>query len=171
MASLVDAASALRAQTAQAPQGELARSALLVCRVGGTLLAFEADKVQAILESRPAEPVPHTPPHVSGVITFGEGALAVVDLARFLNLAAGAPERSDLALERVVVLADGGLQAGLRCEKVAGILEHLGDLPAPRGVLQGERLTPYLVAELTDAQGVVGVLSAAALLEALKVKA
>ena len=175
MSSLVDAAEALRAQTTRAPAAEQVRTALLVCRVGGAWLAFEAEHVQAILEARAPAPVPQTPPHVLGVISHGEGALAVVDLAAFLHLGnshdlrAGPSEA--MALERIVVVAANGLQAGLLCNNVSGEREVTGTLPAPRGVLQGERLTPFLVAELPEAEGVVGVLATAPLLEALRVKA
>lgn len=175
--SLVEAAEALRAQTAQAPAAERGRTALLVCRVGGTWLAFEAAHILAILETRAPSPVPHTPPHVLGVISHGEAALAVVDLAAFFHLdAQRAPEASRsagevLGLERIVVVSAGGLTAGLRCERVAGVREVAGALPSPKGVLQGERIAPFLVAELAESEGVIGVLETASLLEALRVKA
>ncbi|HEY3447909.1 MAG TPA: chemotaxis protein CheW [Myxococcales bacterium] len=175
--SLVDAAEALRARAAQAPAAERGRTALLVCRVGGAWLAFEAAHVQAILETRLPSPVPHTPPHVLGVISHGEAALAVVDLAAFFRLDAQRPPEAArsagevLGLERIVVVSAGGLTAGLRCEKVAGVREVAGALPAPRGVLQGERIAPFLVAELAEPEGVIGVLETVALLDALRVKA
>ncbi|MGC4113813.1 MAG: chemotaxis protein CheW [Myxococcales bacterium] len=158
--SLVDAAETLRAQAAQAPAAERGRTALLVCRVGGAWLAFEASHVQAILETRAPSPVPHTPPHVLGVISHGESALAVVDLASFFRLdgerAGGESARNAgeaLGLERIVVASAGGLTAGLRCEKVAGVREVGGAFPPPHGVLQGERIVPFLVAELPRARG------------------
>jgi len=170
--SLVEAGQAARAEAqAQVPTEKQGSTALLVCRVGGTWLALEAEYVQTIMDVSPAVPVPHTPRHILGVISHGDGALAVVDLAVWLHLDGGAAS-SDLSTHgRIVVVRVGDLQAGLSCEKVAGVREVVGAWPQPKGVLQGERLNEFLVAELHEPEGTIGVLEMGRLLEALRVKA
>ncbi|MBI5547776.1 MAG: chemotaxis protein CheW [Deltaproteobacteria bacterium] len=144
---------------------------LLACRVGETSLAFPAEQVEEILEDRPAARVPHAPEHIGGIVSWGEGSLAVVDLARFLHLGApSSPGDDTQARARIVVVTAGGLQAGLRCAKVLGIVDASRVLQVRPDTLQGERLAPFLRSEVSGPDGAIGVLDVAALLESLRVR-
>jgi chemotaxis signal transduction protein len=124
----------------------------LLVSVGGRRFAVPACAVQAVSELPPVAAVPFSPPWLRGLARVAGGAVAVVDLARLLALAAaGAPAAApaaapgdDQAVREtllVVRTSDASLDGGLAVRGIARLVAlpgMPGRPPAP-GELDGCR--------------------------------
>ena len=103
--------------------------------------------------------VPGTPPWVAGVCNWRGRILGVLDLRLLLDVT---PDDGSAGDRRLVVLSRQGISAGVLAERVEGVLDvdperlepALLTLPAEAGAL--------LEGQVTDADGPVGVVDAAA---------
>lgn len=133
-------------------------------------LALPADAVEAVISSEAPTPIPIAPDHIEGVRLYGDNVIAVVNLARFLRLPEASASNGDAGFSRTLVVAAGGLRAGLICDRAAGVYQaDEAALEAPR-VLTGEQLLRFLSAEVDTPRGRAGLLDGAALLEAVRVR-
>jgi len=142
---------------------------LFVFQVAATLLAVDAQQVDAVLPEAEMTPVPCTPPYVLGLVPYGESTLPIIDPARFLELGveSAAP---DGVSRRVVVLSSGALCAGLLCERAAGVVLVERAARQPATVLTGGRLGDFLQAEFETAEARVGLIEVASLLDAARIR-
>jgi purine-binding chemotaxis protein CheW len=141
---------------------------LVVFTVMGVDLAVRAAAVTSVSASENHTPLPGAPPHILGLVTNGDRIVALVDLARFLELPVVDDPNDDALFYRTLFVRAGEMEAGLRCNRARGLrLIDADQLREPK-VLQGSRLAPFLDSEL-DGDKIVGVLNLPALLEAAAV--
>lgn len=132
----------------------------VIVRLGGERFALPMDAVAEVGRMPALTRVPGTPPWVAGVANWRGRILGVVDLRVLLGVLDRAGERGDS--ERVVVLNRSSVSVAVIAERVEGVLDideeqlepPLLTLPAEAGSL--------LVGQITDDDGPVGVMDAAA---------
>ncbi len=147
---------------------------LFVFVLADTRLALPASNVRSIDSVQPPINLPHSPPHILGLIPHGDGALPVVDLAHFLNLqaeSAGEDDDGSEAQQRMMVIQQDDMNVGFLCRQVLGVRTvQEGDLEPPR-LLTGGRLGEFIRHELTEDDFAIGVLDLKLLLDAARVRA
>lgn len=129
----------------------------VVVRLGGGRFALPMDAVAEVGRTPGVTRVPGTPAWVRGVTNWRGRILGVLDLRDLLGL-----PPADLGEGRLVVLSRNGSMVGLLAERVDGVIDvdvealepALLTLPAEAGAL--------LEGQLTDDNGPVGVVDAAA---------
>lgn len=149
--------------------GELERS-LVIISIYRVMLAVPAELVVSVSAVPSPTPLPGAPAHILGLVASGERALPLVDLE--VMLAIRGDEPIDPLFRRVVFVRAPALEAGLVCHRARGLVSVPGSALEEPSVLQGERLRPFLEAEVSGQAGVVGVvgvLDIAAVLEAAAV--
>lgn len=119
-------------QGTNAPTETDGRRGLFVFRVGATWLAVPADRVETVIQTPRPTPLPMVPPHVLGLVPYGQEALAIFDLASFLGMGQALSEEGT-GYSRVLVLSTGTLKAAVPVAAAAGVAEVAPDaLRAPR---------------------------------------
>jgi chemotaxis signal transduction protein len=141
--------------------------ALFALRLGADLLLAPVDTVVAVLATEAATPLPRVPPHVLGLVNHDHRALAVLDLARFLERSAPSDARADLP--RTVVLRAGGLTVGVPVSAALGVVSVPAAGVKPVSGAFGPRVSGFLKGECETRHGVGGWLDVGALLEAARV--
>lgn len=150
------------------PVDPAAERGLIVISVHGVTLGVPAEVVTSVSAVGSPTPLPGAPPHILGLVAAGERALPLVDLETLLAIGSGGAAVDPL-FRRTLFVTAAELEAGLVCHRARGLISVPGSDFGEPLVLQGERLRPFLQAEV-EAQGrVVGVLDVAALLEAAAV--
>ena len=146
-------------------------------RVGATRLAIPADFVEEFVAADAVYLVPLTPPHVLGLMNYRGHALPVIDLGAFLSLcddgalrsADGTEADDDRPVARVVVVSTAGMELGIRCDGITGIVELApSELTRPE-VAWGERLREFAMGEALQGGALVVALDLPRLLEAARV--
>ena len=98
--------------------------------------------------------IPGLPGWVPGVTTWRGRVLAVIDLASLLDPAAGSGG------SRVVVIDVEGVEVGLRCTGVVGVLELDTEAVQPVAAGTGGQAEPLLAGHVVDESGPVVILDA-----------
>lgn len=129
----------------------------VVVRLGGGRFALAMDAVAEVGRAPHVTRVPGTPAWVEGVANWRGRILGVLDLRSLLGLPEG-----DAAHGRLVVLARGGSAVGLLAERVDGVLDVDPAALEPALLTLGAEAGALLEGQLTDDNGPVGVLDAAA---------
>lgn len=142
---------------------------LVLFSIHGVALAVRAEAVSSISMVGSPTPLPGAPPHIIGLVAAGERALPLVDLETLLGIGGEGRTSVDPLFRRTLFVAAGDLEAGLVCHRARGLISITGDAFGEPAVLQGERLRPFLSAEIEARGDVVGVLDVPALLEAAAV--
>lgn len=149
---------------------------LLVVRAGELWLGLPAHVVDQLHPVPPMTPVPLAPAHVLGLAILRGEVTPVLDLERFLELeeapAAATQDQwlGGAAARRVAVISAGGMQAGLLCNEVRGIVPVRAPSQPGLKVARGRRLEKVASGELSTEGGVLVVLDPARLLDEARVK-
>ena len=138
-------------------------------RVRGVRLVVPSACVAGVIAFDAPTRVPRTPPHILGLLPYGDGALAVVDLALFLDIGATSDSHDGLTTRRVVVTRHGELEAGLLCDQTHGVLGFESSSLEPPSVLKAGRLAEFVSWEFDDTTSRVGLLDVVSVLEKARV--
>ncbi|HTS74983.1 MAG TPA: chemotaxis protein CheW [Bryobacteraceae bacterium] len=143
---------------------EPGQSSLLVSTfyVNGVLFALDTALVEEVVRPRRTTRVPHSPAHVLGIMNLRGKIVAVLDLARILEL--GKSELSDDS--RLYIVPDRDGTAGLLVDRAAEVIEldESALEPAPSSV--GASQNRFLRGIARAGGRLVTVLDAAAILAA-----
>ncbi len=150
---------------AQAAQSE--ERSLFVFSLAGHWFAVDAENVERVID--PAQPtvLPRTPAHIAGVVPFGQEALVMLDLVRFLEL--DEKKRGDRFMRRIVVLSYGGMKGGVEVDQAAGVVSVLRDGLATPQVIAETRIRDFITSEYKGTHGLVGVIELKGMMEAARV--
>lgn len=144
------------------------RKLLFVLRISGFLVGLPAAQVQSVIATDAPCPLPMAPDHVLGLVPHSDGALAVVDLSRFLDLG---PSTDTTSTHRIVVVRSGELEAGLWCDQALGVHSAGEDELASERVLRGGELASYTDFECQLAFGRVACVDLSRVLQAMQLRA
>lgn len=135
-------------------------------RIGDTWSVIPAQLIETIIEDQQPTPLPMVPPHIQGMVPYGQKALPIFNLQAFLNLPYAGGEET---VPRLLVIKHGGMQVGVRVDQSAGIV-HLGpdDLRGLDG-LAGTTLARWATAMVETQKGVAVALNVDTLLDAARV--
>lgn len=148
------------------PGGAPSERGLVLVSIHDVSLAVPAEAVSSVSVVGTPTPLPGAPAHILGLVAAGERALPLVDLEILLAIPATAEGAVDELFRRTVFVSAGDLEAGLVCHRARGLIAVPESSLGEPAVLQGERLRPFLRAEIEARGRVVGVLDIPALLEA-----
>ena len=137
-----------------------------IFELGATRLGVPAMSIETVLEPQSASPLPQAPSYLMGLIPFGQEALAVMDLRKFLRLE---NEAAGERMPRILVLSAPPLRVGVDVDRAIGVIEVADDDVAQVEVLQGGRLKDFLVGEIDDNGQLTGLVDIDALLEGARV--
>ncbi len=123
---------------AAAPVPDAAPASLLqvvVFRAGAERYALEMRHVREVRPLTALTAVPGTPDYIVGVVNLSGRAVAVTDLKRLF----GIPDRSLPSLNRVIVLGNDAMEAGLLADTITGVTaveqdSLIADIPTLEGV-------------------------------------
>ena len=130
----------------------------VVVRLGGGRFALPMDTVAEVGRTPGVTRVPGTPPWVRGVTNWRGRILGVLDLRDLLGLRPA----TDGGEGRLVVLSRNGSMVGLLAERVDGVIEVDTEALEPALVTLPAEAGALLEGQLTDGNGPVGVVDAAA---------
>lgn len=98
--------------------------------------AVEAQYVREVHPLRDLTPLPGTPPFVLGIVNIRGIVFSVIDIKKFFDL----PGRGLTDLDKVIVVADGGMALGILADRVVGTDSlPAGDLQPSLPTLEGIR--------------------------------
>jgi purine-binding chemotaxis protein CheW len=126
---------------------------LVSVAVGDSLFAIDIMSVREIRGWSASTPIPHSPPHVLGMINLRGTILPVADLGELLGL----PGIEVKASSVVVVAQVGGEQLGLLVDAVCDILTVTDEALRPTPEVSG-RSRDLVVGMITTDAGIVSVL-------------
>lgn len=142
-------------------------AALFAFRLGGETYLVRAEEVVGVIATTAPMPLPRVPPYVLGLVNHDHRALAVLDLARFLERPTK-PEEGPQSATRTVVLHAGPYTLGVPVTAALGIVTlRATEVRAPSGAF-GPRVDPWLKGECETAHGPAAWLDLARLLEAAR---
>lgn len=78
--------------------------------------AVELHYVREVQPLKDLTPLPGTPPFVLGIVNIRGLVLSVIDIKKFFDL----PDRGLTDLNKVIVVADGGMALGVLADRIAG---------------------------------------------------
>lgn len=136
-----------------------------VCNVD---LAVPAMSVISVSGVDTPTPLPGSPPHILGLVATGELVLPLVDLQSLFGIPGGSPN-DDAMFHRTLVVEAAGFEAGLVCHRARGLIAVTDAELSEPTILQGERLRPFLQAELEARGRITGVLDVESVLKAAAV--
>jgi chemotaxis signal transduction protein len=168
IADLVQQARVAREQARQIESIPEERKLLFVLRISGILIGVPAFFVQAVIAAETPFPLPLAPAHLLGLVPHSEGALAVVDLARFLEMGTTTVEAG---ASRIVVIRSGELEAGVLCEQALGVHSAGAEEIDRDCVVHAGQLANYTTFECQLACGRVASLDHTRLLQAMQLRA
>ncbi len=149
---------------------EAAHRALFGIRVGSLNLLLSAHEVQAVTNAEPPTRAPGAPDYITGLVPHGDGALAILDLGKFLGVPRDDSHLEDLSMYRVVSVKVGELEAGLLCEQATGVTQVHRSLIAPATVIKGGRIREFVSEEVELDGKCFGLLDLQPMLEAARVR-
>ena len=129
----------------------------VVVRLGGGRFALPMDAVAEVGRTPGVTRVPGTPSWVRGVTNWRGRILGVLDLRELLGLSP-----ADVGEGRLVVLSRNGSMVGLVAERVDGVIDVDTDVLEPALLTLPAEAGALLEGQLTDENGPVGVVDAAA---------
>jgi purine-binding chemotaxis protein CheW len=162
---------------ADEPRGEGVEP-LLVFRVGDLWLGLPAHVVDQLHSVPVSTPVPLAPAHIVGLAILRGEVVPLLDLERFLELdvAPAAPDDAEAdrplgaATRRVAVISAAGMQVGVLCREVRGIVPLQAPAQPGLKVARGRVLEKVAAAEISTDDGVLVVLDPIRLLEEARVR-
>lgn len=128
---------------------------LLSVSLAGQQYAIDIMSVREIRGWTTSTPIPHSPPHVIGMINLRGVVLPVIDLARRLGVGQVAPEPSSV----VVVVLIGTRQVGLLVDGVCDILRVTENLIQPAPDVGAPEIHEFVRGVMTTEAGIVSLLS------------
>ncbi len=95
---------------------------------------LETAYVREVQHLKELTPLPCTPPFILGIINVRGQILAVIDLKKFFNL----PDQGLSDLNKVIILRQGRLEAGILADAVSGVRSvSISEVQAPPPTLEG----------------------------------
>lgn len=147
----------------------LGSRALFLFDVAGLVFAIRAEAVLSVHEPKVPSPVPGCPGHVKGLVSQSGRIYPLLDLPGFLGLKTAAEPIDEGLGKRMLLVAEGDLEAAVLCDRAHGLRETPESELWPADVLREGSVQRFLSHEL-DHDGVrVGVLDLSRLLEAARV--
>lgn len=110
---------------------------VLVVKIAGRRVAFDADHIHSVIDLDHVTPVPHAPAHVLGLSALRSRILTVIDAAA----AAGIVQDGDCPLRgRAVAVESGGHLYALRVDSAEDVAAKIGSpMPIPADIGSGWR--------------------------------
>jgi purine-binding chemotaxis protein CheW len=127
---------------------------LISVRVHGQAFAIDIMAVREIRGWTGATPLPHSPPHVLGVMNLRGAILPVIDLGARLGLGATSPTPASV----VVVAQIGDAQVGLVVDAVSDILTVTEGLIQPTPDIGSDEVRAFVAGVMTIDSGIVSLL-------------
>jgi purine-binding chemotaxis protein CheW len=113
---------------------------LVIFSIGREEFAVEVTQVREIIRMEEITRMPKSPPFVEGIINLRGQIIAVIDLAKRLNLEPG--ERGGEA--RIIVVESGDLKVGMIVDSVSEVLRVSSEAVEPTPALATDVSTAYL---------------------------
>jgi|GEM_PF-6385208 len=135
-------------------------------RIGDTWSVVPAELIETIIEDQVPTPLPMVPQHITGMVPYGQKALPIFNLQRFLDLEHTGDEET---LPRLLVLKHAGMQVGIRVDQSAGILHPSADDLRSLEGLAGTTLANWATAMVETQKGIAVALNVDTLLHAARV--
>lgn len=107
---------------------------LLIVRLGGDRVAFQAAQVESVVELDALITVPRAPAHVAGLSALRSRVLTVIDCQRSLEI--GATNLNDGAIHEAAVVELEGHHYALTVDAVEDVVEAQSDPVPVRGAMQ-----------------------------------
>lgn len=150
---------------------DAATTSWVVAEVEHSRIGIAADWVEEIRPWPTLGAIPRASPHLLGLTLVRGEPIAVVDLARFLDLPAreAHPDSEDRP-HRVVVVATGGYRVGLALTRVVGVHRCASHALLPAELAQEGRLLEFALGEFDAEGGIVSVLDLERLLSEARVR-
>ncbi len=105
-------------------------------QLAGERYGIESTWVKEVRPLRQLVPVPGTPPFVLGIVSVGGQVISVIDIKVFFDL----PDKGLTELDKIVIVADGNMEFGLRADAVLGVRKiPLREIQASLPTLAGIR--------------------------------
>lgn len=169
--ALIDAVGSNTGARLAAGGAALETTAMFGVRVGDLHLLLPAHHVEVVRDVEPPTRVPGAPDYIVGLVPHGDGALAILDVARFLGIARQQEiDYSDLSAHRVVGVRGAGLEAGLLCDQAMGVIHVEQSQVRPNQVIKGGRIREFLTEELERNDVRYGIVDLRLLLTAARVR-
>lgn len=150
---------------------------MLVFRANTVTLGIPAHFVDGLHAPPQSTPVPLAPSYIAGVAILRGEVVPLLDVAKFLELeqltevpAVSALRQRGTSFERVAVVAAAGMQVGILCGEVRGIIPVALTVSQDGRVTKGRMLDKVVARELSTDDGVLVVLDVPKLLEEARVK-
>jgi purine-binding chemotaxis protein CheW len=129
------------------------RSFVVFC-VGQAWFAVEALATDQLAVMQPLTPVPCAPRHIAGLANVKGRITPVLDLGRFLGLAAPslrAETDADRNLfARILVVASGRMRVGILSDRVSGLARLPAHALSPPDAVLGDRTRAFAQAQFDD---------------------
>ena len=152
-----------------APGGETGKE-FLILRSGRAWMALNPLNVREIADCTDITPLPRCPPHLPGLLNLRGQAVALLDLARFLDLSdADETHRLDSGQYRVAIVTSSEMTVGLVCEQIRGVIEIPERLFTTPELTQGTRLAGFVTSQADIEGDVILLLDLPCLLEEARV--
>ncbi len=139
---------------------------ILCFRLKGRQLGIDTDQAKMIMGHQSLTPLPQSPAHIVGILGFNGRAIALIDLASFLQIGdvSGEEARDDSdILNRIVVASAGDMTAAFSVDAVLGVTDlSKYTTREPRFSHEG-RLRDFVETEYVDDDEIVAVLNTALL--------
>lgn len=100
---------------------------VLLVRIAGRLVAFDADDVHSVIDIDDVSPVPHAPPHVLGLSALRSRTVTVIDPAAAAGIM---QDESCSPCGRAVAVESGPHLYALRVEEAEDVATRIGE-PVP----------------------------------------
>ena len=155
------------------------RSYVVFC-VGEAWFAVDALATDELAAMQPLVPVPDAPLHIAGLANVKGRITPVLDLGRFLGLAAPSlPAETDAGrnvFARILVVASGRMRVGILSDRMSGLARLPAHALSPPDAVLGRRTHAFAQAQFDDPAATAGgasrlvvVLDLPRLLEAARV--
>lgn len=137
-------------------------------RVGQSWLAVEVQAVAEITDYAPPTPLPHSPPHIPGLLNLRGLALPLLDLGMYLDLVDAGTSRGDAETgwRRVVVVTAARMRVGVVCDQVLGVSDFGPDHVQEVQLTQNRRLVEFARSEIIEVERTLVLLDVSRLLQA-----
>jgi purine-binding chemotaxis protein CheW len=96
---------------------------MVILGCGDDLFAMPVVRVQEILDLRPISRLPHTPPHLLGLIDVRGESVAVADLRRILGQTAAADSPATRIIVLWVARSENRTMVAMKCDRVIEVAD------------------------------------------------
>lgn len=119
----------------------VAERQLVVFSLGKEEFAVDVAQVREIIRMEEITKMPKSPPFVEGIINLRGQIIAVIDLAKRLNL----PPSERMEANRIVVVETEDLKVGMIVDSVSEVMSVTEDEIEPPPILASDSATPFIL--------------------------